>query len=219
MQFKQVYIDDEVRWVFIFSKRDAEVLKAATRNKKAPIDERIIRFIEHRRLMWVTDGNQLVCLTAKQSEQGPTPETREWAVEVQFFKTLVTKAKISELIALDTSTGELGTIPKLTVEHGDTLAPKNIGTLALLEEGFDLTEPHLDKAMSRAPAVDQNDLVGAFRITTRFGATLGALTKATEAAPSMVFVAPAKGGGGARWVVDGDDLDGARWDVILMPLI
>ncbi len=218
MQFKQVYLNDDLRWVFIFSKREAEVFKAATRNKKAPIDERIIRFVEHRRMMWATDGHQLVRLEAKATPHGPTPEARSWAVEVQHFKDIVVKAKVTELVVLDTVTGAMGTIPKLDVENGDTLSPVHIDCVAQFEEGFDLSTQHLMGVLDSIPDEDHNAGVGSFRMSTRFGATLGALTKATEGAASFVFVAPRESTGGARWIVDGDDLDGSRWDLVTMNL-
>lgn len=218
MQFKQVFIENDLRWVFIFSKREAEVFKAATRNKKSPIDERIIRFVEHRRMMWATDGHQLVRLKAKATPHGPTPEARSWAVEVQEFKDIVVKAKVTELVVLDTTTGNMGTIPKLEVENGDTLTPTHINFVAQFEEGFDLNTQHLTGVLDSIPDEDHAAGVGSFRMSTRFGVTLGALTKATEGASAFVFVAPSSRSGGARWIVDGDDLDGSRWDLVAMSL-
>ncbi len=46
MQYREVFIDGVQRFVFAFTKREAEVFRQATRNKKAPLDERIIHFIE-----------------------------------------------------------------------------------------------------------------------------------------------------------------------------
>lgn len=215
MQFKEVFINGSQRFVFAFTKREAEVLLKATRNAQAPIDERIIHFDTQRGMMWATDRHQLVSVEAF-SDYTPRPEwpVGEFAVTADEFKALVTKSKTNELIVVD-ATGQVGLLNKCDIHDGTTITTRHLGELELVVE-YDYTAAALDEVLSRLRH-DASAGAASFYMSTRFGHTLAALAKATGDGDAFIFAAPVESTAPMEWQV-ADEMDGALWRLVVMPL-
>lgn len=217
MQFKEVRIDGQPRYVFILTKDESMVFRHATRGKKAPTDEKIIHFDLATGTIWASDRHQLVTLTAD-SEFEPNPEwpQREFVLDALEFKAFVTSTKSAELLVIDTEARSGGAMYKKDITNGDTLELRPLG-------GF--TDPgaysnHTKDIQGMLSEVNAGREHGAptFNMSTRFGSTLAAIAKATKDQEAMVFVAPPDHRSVVTWMVT-DDVDGARWMLMAMPML
>lgn len=216
MQFREVFIEGDQRFVFVLTKHEVAVFKHATRGKKAPTDESIVHFDCSSGTVWATDRTQLVACVAKADyEPKPAWPDREFACDAVELQKFHSKFKVTQLLVIDTVTRSVGVIEKLALLDGSTIAPERLGCLSNIEGSYDLKTENMRAVLEGVP--DNPDAgVGRFVMSSRFGYSLAAIAKATGDGDALIFIVPPNRVSGARWIVE-EPLDGSSWDLVAMP--
>lgn len=217
MQFREVVIDGNTRFVFLLTKDEAMVFRHATRGKKAPTDEKIIHFDLATGTVWAQDGHQLVTLTSDSDyHPGRHWPKREFVVDALEFKAFVTSTKAAELLVIDTEDMSGGAIRKQEVADEDTIEPRPLGGFS--DAGvYTRRTSDIQEAIAAANAVPKY-AAPTFNMSTRFGHTLAAIAKATQGQEAMVVISPENNRSAVTWKIK-DDVDGALWTLIAMPML